>query len=161
VALAGEKLAGRYDGEKLAVLAAHGKLEEFLQKQGAADLLGGWLGRLAPFRGAQLVADHNLWPYFAERFGLKVVGFLEPKPGIAPTTKHLGALVETMKGLGVRGILSVPYFNVRHAEFVAGATGARVIPVAHQCGSQPGTDGYIAMVNHNVDAIAAALGGKK
>ena len=50
-ALLGEELARKYDPEKLAVLLAHGKLEDFLKKQGDEKLLGGWLARLAPFRG--------------------------------------------------------------------------------------------------------------
>ena len=160
-ALVGEKLAAKYDASKLALLAEHGKLEEFLKGQGDAELLGGWLKRMAPFRGVPVVADHNIWPYFSARFGLDVVGFLEPKPGIAPTTKHLSGLIEKMKSLKIRGIITVPYFDSRHVRFVSEQTGAAAIELAHQCGARTGTDDYISMVEYNVSQVEKVLGGGK
>ncbi|HVR75279.1 MAG TPA: metal ABC transporter substrate-binding protein [Planctomycetota bacterium] len=157
-ALVGKDLAAKYDAEKLALLAESGKLREFLEKRGHGRLLGGWLGRTAAIDGAEVVGDHNIWPYFAARFGLRVVGFLEPRPGISPTTKHLGALVAEMRSRKVRGILTVPYFDPRHARFVSEATGAKVIRLAHQCGALPGTDDYISMVAENVKAVVETLG---
>ncbi len=156
-ALVGEKLAGLYDVEKLAPLAERGKLIEFLRGEKQETLLGGWIGRLERTRGAPLVADHNLWPYFARRFGLRVVGSLEPKPGIAPTTRHLGDLAKLMKVEKVRAILTVPYFNVRHARVVAGETGSAILEMAHQCGGRPGTDSYLALIEHNVAEVERAL----
>ena len=103
------------------------------------------------------MADHDLWPYFAERFGLNVIGFFEPKPGIAPTTAHLGDLVVRMRAMNVRAILSVGYFAPQHAEFVARSTGAAIVPMAHQVGALDGTSDYIEFVTHNVQAVATAL----
>ncbi len=160
-ALVGEKLAAKYDASKLAILAEHGKLEEFLKSQGDAEALGGWLKRMAPFHGAPVVADHNILPYFAARFGLDVVGFLEPKPGIAPTTKHLTEIIEKMKSLKIRGIITVPYFDSRHVRFVEEQTGAAAIELAHECGARAGTDDYLSMVEYNVSQVAKVLGGGK
>jgi ABC-type Zn2+ transport system substrate-binding protein/surface adhesin len=87
--LLGEKLAAKYDGDKLVRLYERGGLPAFLAEEGEKDLLGGWVKRLEKFQGTPFVGDHNMWSYFAERFGFKIVGFLEPKPGIAPTTRHL------------------------------------------------------------------------
>ena len=155
-ALLGEELARKYDPEKLAVLLRHGKLEDFLKKQGEEKLLGGWLGRLAPFRGSAVIADHNVWPYFASRFGIRIAGFLEPKPGIAPSTNHLASIVKTMQTGDIRVILSLPYFDRRHAAFVAEKTGARIAGLAHQCGARPGTEEYFDMVDHNVRELETA-----
>jgi len=158
-AMVGNEVAKLYDhdAEKLGVLFARGKLRDLLRAQGDLDQLGGWFHRMLPFHGAKVVADHNLWPYFADRFGLVVIGFFEPKPGIAPTTAHLERLIERMRAEQVRVVLSAPYFAPQHAEFVARATGAKIAPVAHQVGSRAGTDGYIAFVDHNVRVVAEAL----
>jgi ABC-type Zn uptake system ZnuABC Zn-binding protein ZnuA len=158
-ALVGETLAKKYDAEKLATLFERGKLEEFLRSQGDEAALGGWLGLMAGREGTPAVADHNLWPYFARRFGLHIEGYLEPKPGVAPTTAHLRALIEKMKAGGVRLILTSPYFDARHAEFVAQQTGAAIVRLAHMPGARPLTDDYIAMCDFNVRAVAAALNG--
>lgn len=158
-AMVGPELAKLYDGdvEKLATLFAHGKLVPLLQAQGDLGKLAGWFGELAPFAGAKVVTDHDLWPYFAARFRLDIVGFFEPKPGIAPTTAHLEQLIEQMRADHVGVVLSAPYFAPQHAEFVAKATGARIAAMAHQVGGRAGCDDYVAFVDHNVRAVLAAL----
>lgn len=158
-ALVGEELAKKYDGTKLAQLFESGRLESFLESQGDRAKLGGWLGALSGHFGARAVADHDLWPYFARRYGITVVGYLEPKPGISPTTSHLREVVEAMKRDGTKVILSSPYFDPKHASFVAEQTGARVVELAHQAGSRPGTDDYLAMCGYNAGVLARALGG--
>ena len=158
--LVGETLAAKYDVEKLAQLQDLGKLDTFLAAQGDAGALGGWLAAMAPYRGAPAVDDHPMWPYFAERFGLRMVGDMEPKPGIPPTTKHLEELVATMQSEHVRLILASAYYDPRHAQFVAGATGARVATMANLVGSRPGTDDYLATVDYNVRQVVEALGGR-
>jgi len=158
--LIGDKLSRKYDFEKLAVLFEGKKLVPFLKEQKEEEFFGGWLGMMLPYQGSKVVTDHNLWPYFARRFGISVAGFLEPKPGISPTTKHLQALIEMMKAEGIRVILSSPYYDIRHAQFVAKNTGAKMVYLAHQVGSRSGTDNYISMTDYNVRQLVAAFSGK-
>jgi ABC-type Zn uptake system ZnuABC Zn-binding protein ZnuA len=159
-ALVGDALAKKYDVEKLALLFEAGKLSDFLKSQGEESLLSGWFGLMLPYRGAKVVADHNTWPYFARRFGISVIGFLEPKPGLPPTTKHLNELIESMRAQGVKVILANPYFDPRFAQFVAERTGAQVVNMAHQVGARPGTNDYIAMIDYDVRQLAGALRGR-
>ena len=154
--LVGEALAGKHDVDELAILYEQGRLDDFLHAQGDTGKLGGWLARMAPYRGAKVVDDHAMWAYFARRFGLEIVGHLEPFPGIPPTTKHLTALVERMRAEHVAVIIASPYYDVRHAEKVAAATGATVARLTHQTGGMPNTDDYVAMVDYNVRTIVEA-----
>lgn len=112
---------------------------------------------MLPLIGKQAVADHNMWPYFAQRFGILVTGFLEPKPGISPTTKHLQRIIEKMKSEGIQLIFASPYFDIRHARFVSKNTEARIIPLAHQVGARPGADNYLSMIDYNVRQVAEAF----
>ena len=155
-ALVGEKLAELYDFEKLAQLDAANALEPFLAQQKDGVKLGGWLGEVAPYRGVKAVADHDMWPYMAARFHLDIVGFMEPLPGVPPSTRHLADLVEQMKTQDVKLVLSSPYYDPRHARFVSEQTGARVVAIAHQVGSRPDTDDYLAMIDYNVKQLVAA-----
>lgn len=159
-ALVGKTLAAKYDAAKLALLAEHGKLEPFLKAQGD-PAPEGWLGRTARFRGAKVVVDHNLWPYFAARFGIDVAARLEPKPGIPPTSKHLATVIDLMKANRITAILAVGYFDPRHARFVAQQTGARMVTLSPQCGAEPHTDTYLDLVEFNVKALEQALGGAR
>jgi ABC-type Zn uptake system ZnuABC Zn-binding protein ZnuA len=158
--LVGEALAKKYkieDYPKLALLFEHGKLAPYLKGQGEDALLGGWLGMMLPHYGAKAVDDHNMWPYFARRFGIRVIAHMEPKPGIAPTTQHLGAVAQQMRAEQARIVLANPYYDPRHAQFLASNAGARIVYVAHQVGSRTGTDDYLAMVDYNVRQLASAL----
>lgn len=157
-ALVGEELAERYDFEKLAKLHEHGKLGDFLKRQDQADRLGGWIGTLIPYWGASVVTDHKMWPYFARRFGLRIAGALEPKPGIPPTTSHMQDLIGTMTAKGTSVILAAAYYDPRHAEFLSKHTGAQIARMANQAGARPGTEDYLAMVDYNVRELAARLG---
>jgi ABC-type Zn uptake system ZnuABC Zn-binding protein ZnuA len=160
--LVGEPLAKKYkrdDIPKLALLFEYGKLEPYLKSQNEDALLGGWLGMMLPYYGTKAVDDHNMWPYFARRFGLRVVAHMEPKPGVPPTTRHLGTVSQQMRAEQVHLILANPYYDPRHAQFLASSTGAKIVNVAHQVGSRPGTDDYLSMVDYNVRQVVTALGG--
>ena len=157
VSLIGENLAKQYELEMLMILNDHGRLDAFLKDQGHWDQLGGWLGLLRPYRGSAAVADHSMWNYFASRFGLQVIGYMEPRPGLAPTTRHMGDLVQTMRERNVKLVIAGPYFHQRHAEFLVQNTGARAATLAHQVEALAGTDDYISLFEHNIGTVEAAL----
>ncbi len=158
VALFGEALADAYDFEKLAVLAQHGRLDNFLKGQGQESLLDGWFGRLRPYAGSKLVADHRLWSYFSALFGFNLIAHLEPRPGIPPTTKHLNTVIEIIKANGVKAVLAAAHYDPRYAQFVSDNTDTVIVPMANQGNSRPGTAHYLDMVDYNVTQLSAALG---
>lgn len=156
-ALAGDAIAGRLDVAKLIQLDDHGRLQDFLAQQGLTGQLGGWWAMMRPFAGAPVAADHDLYPYLARRFGLRIAVLLEPKPGVPPSTRHLAQVAARMRDGGVKALLATPYFDRKAIELVAGASGARIADLAHQAGALPGTEEYIAWIDANVKAIAKAL----
>ncbi len=160
VALCGAALAAAYDCAQLAVLARHGRLAEFLERQGQAAELGGWLGRLQPHAGRKLVADHNVWAYFADLFGFDLIAHLEPIPGIPPTTSHLRTVLALIKAHEVPAVLTVAYYDPRYARFVADHSAAVIVPMASKVNARPGTAHYLEMVGYNVEQLAAALEGR-
>jgi zinc/manganese transport system substrate-binding protein len=146
-------------GDKESVLALEqDKLQGLI---GDGKDLAGWLGQLRPFAKAKLIADHDLWPYLTRRFDLEVVAFLEPKPGVPPSTKHLAEVIQTAKNQGVKAIITVPYFDARHAAFVAKETGLPVLALANQAGSVSGVENWLAMIQYNVLALTKGLENKK
>ncbi len=156
-ALVGEACARQDDVEELALEFEALETAEAREAFRRKHALGGWLGELAGYRGRKIVGDHDLWPYFARRNGLEVLGYLEPSPGVPPTTKHLGELVEAMRREKVGVLLTAPYFEARHPRWVAEWTGARVVPMAHQTGGRKGTGTYLEMLRHNYAELLLAL----
>jgi len=159
-ALAGEKLAAEFPTDtivKLARLHETGELGRFLERQGRLGDLGGWLAAMLPHRGIRAITDHSQWVYFGRRFGLELVGCLEPKPGIAPTTSHLGELVRDAPRQGVRLVITSPGFDPRSAEFVASRTGTRLLVLAPEVGAIEGVDTYVKMIDYDVRQVVSAL----
>ena len=161
--LFGKELLNKYEREdlpKLLKLLERGGVARFvgfLEKERQKELLGGWVGALWPYDGTRCVADHDTWRYLTRRFGLKVVAFLEPKPGLVPTTRHLGQVITGAREQKVAAVLSCVYLNARHARFVARHVGIPVVEMAHQSGSRKGADDYLGVFDYNVRQLVKAL----
>jgi len=123
--------------------------------------IASWSATLAPFAGTAIVTYHPTWKYFALRFGLVSDTYLEPKPGIPPSPPHLAEVIQKMQTSQIRVVLLEPYQSRKTAEAVAERTGAKVVEVCQFPGGIPGTEGdYLALMDANVNAVAAALGGR-
>ncbi|MEM6855287.1 MAG: metal ABC transporter substrate-binding protein [Planctomycetota bacterium] len=161
VELLGEALAEAHTAEEfeeLAIAIERGELEQHLAAKGVGDLaLGGRLADFETYRDVPVVGDHDYWPYFARRYGVRVLGYLEVEPGVPPTTPHLQRVITEMKDRDARVILTLPYFDPRHARFVADATDAIIVPMAHTPESLPNTETYLEWVLYNEKALLEAL----
>jgi ABC-type Zn uptake system ZnuABC Zn-binding protein ZnuA len=116
-----------------------------------------WSDRLAPFAGVKLIAYHNSWPYFARRFRLDVIDFIEPKPGVAPSPAHLLQLISEARKAHVRAILHEPYEPEDASRLVARKLEVPLVLLAVSVDSIPGTKDYFALIEYNVAALAQAL----
>ena len=116
-----------------------------------------WHALLEPFKGAQVVVDHNMWPYFLTRFGLVQAGSIEERPGIPPTPTHLIKLIALMKAEHIKVVIMVPWADQKLAERVAQEAGAKAVTLANAVGALKGTDTYIDMLDYNVKTLAQAL----
>src|SRR2546422_9130547 len=64
-----------------------------------------WSKEMEPYKGASIVTYRKNFVYFADRFGLKLFGTVEPKPGIPPSPHYVNDLAEAMKKAGVKVVL--------------------------------------------------------
>jgi len=117
-----------------------------------------WSAMLAPFAGVKLVAYHNSWPYFARRFRLDVIDFIEPKPGVAPSPAHVAHLISEGREAKVRAIVHEPYEPEDASRLLAQKLGVPFVRLATSVGSFPHTDDYFALFDFNVGTLARALG---
>ena len=119
--------------------------------------LAEWQKQLAPFKGAKVVTYHKDFVYLADRFGLEVIGTLEPKPGIAPSPAHLATVISTMRAQNAHVILVQPYQNRKTAETVARQTSATVLDMPQQPGAVKDATTYFTMMDHLVRTLANGL----
>jgi zinc/manganese transport system substrate-binding protein len=160
-ALFGKELVDLAGGAKLEREAAAGTLDRFLDTpMGGAPLktrLGGWLGKLAPYRGRPILTYHKDTSYFASRFGLVVVDYVEPKPGIQPSARHLEELTARLQHGDARVLVTRPYNEHRSTDLLAQKTGVVVVTLPLEAGGDPKATDYFSLFDLVTGRLAAAL----
>ena len=116
-----------------------------------------WDALMAPYKGLQVVTYHNSWPNFCERFGLDVVGYVEPRPGIPPSPSHTFALIQEMRHLGVKVLIVEPYFDLKTPRAVARETGAKVVVLPPSVGGVKEVTGYIELFDYDLGLLKGAI----
>jgi len=150
--LFGPELLELLGSETLCSMAEKGTLLPFLEEQqfrGRAliDSLGGWMKRMLPLRGMEIVTYHKNWVYFLTLFSLKEAGTVEPKPGIPPSPRHVTELVDLMRLRKIRIILAANYFDEQKIRTVASRVDAVPVIVPLYVGGEEGVDDYFQLVD--------------
>jgi zinc/manganese transport system substrate-binding protein len=116
-----------------------------------------WSLQMARFNGAKIIAYHNEWCYFENRFGLHIVDFLEPKPGIPPTPAQLVKIIGEVKSNAIKVIISSPYFTTSSSDVVAKQTGVKVLTLATSVGAFDAVKTYFDVFDYNINMLTSAL----
>ena len=163
--LFGAKLVGILGGDKLAKLAAQGKLMGFLEENSyegkpLSGSLGGWMRKAMPLRGMKVIAYHKNWAYFSRVFGVEVIDYVEPKPGIPPSTKHVKKIVSLCKKQGISVLLAATYYDQGKIQSIAKKAKVTPVVVAASVGGKGGVDDVFDVFDGIIDGLLGALDGK-
>jgi len=109
-----------------------------------------WDAALAPYKGAKLVTYHRSWSNFMERWGLDVIGYVEPKPGIPAPPAHIIDLVTEMKRQNAKLIIVEPYWSPKTPDSIAARVGGKVLVLAPSVGGAEGITDYIGLFDYDV-----------
>lgn len=124
--------------------------------QPLASRLGGWLHEAAPLRGREMACYHKEWAYFSNRFGITCAEFIEAKPGIPPTPRHVQDVIALMRERKIRALFASNYFSRSQIAQVAERTGATAVVVPENTFGAPGVESYFDLVNTWVHGLTAA-----
>jgi len=116
-----------------------------------------WTAMIAPYRGTKVVTYHRSWPNFAEHFGLEVIGYVEPKPGIPPSPSHTIDVINAMKRQNVKIILVEPYFDLKTPDSIARETGAKVLVMPPSVGGEKEITDYIKLFDYDLKLLTDAI----
>jgi zinc/manganese transport system substrate-binding protein len=123
--------------------------------------LAEWTDKMAPCRGLKVVTYHKTFEYFARRFGLEVVGQLEPKPGIEPSPTHIAQLIPRAKAEGVKVVMIEPFRPRKTPAYVAESIGARLVLLPDKVEADPKAKDYFSLFDQAVAVFTAALQDRK
>ena len=114
-----------------------------------------------PAENRKLVTDHNEFGYYADRYGLELVGAIIPAYSTAaePSAQELAELQTAMRAVGVKAVFVGTTVNPKLAEQVARDSGVKLAFLytgsLGEVGS--GVETYLDLIRYNTRAIVEAL----
>jgi len=155
------KRIGKEIADKLSELRQNDKaffaqrLADFTTRLDAAEKR--WLVQMAPYKGTKVVTYHRSFPNFAERFGLDIIGYVEPKPGIPPSPQHTLDLINEMKRQNVKIMLIEPYFDLKTPNAIGRDTGAQVLVMPPSVGGVKEITDYFKLFDYDINLFVEAI----
>jgi zinc/manganese transport system substrate-binding protein len=116
-----------------------------------------WAAKMMPYRGSKIIAYHNEWVYFETRFGLQIVDFMEPKPGIPPSPSQMVKVIKEIGANKIKVIISSPYFTTSSSDVVSKQTGAKELTLATSVGGFDVIKNYFDLFDYDIDHLISAL----
>ena len=116
-----------------------------------------WQADMKPFHGRKVVTYHNSAPNFVKHFGLDVVGFVEPRPGIPPTPSHTLDVINMMKRDHVKVIMVEPYFDRKTPDSIARETGGTVVEYLPSVGGVKEVTTYFQLFDYDIALLTKAF----
>ncbi|MBN1820058.1 MAG: metal ABC transporter substrate-binding protein [Prolixibacteraceae bacterium] len=160
-ALFGNELVDMFGGETLCKLLENKTLFPFLERdyEGVKlkEKLGGWLKKAMPFRDKKVIAYHKNWAYFSDTFGLIIIGYIEPKPGIPPSAKHVQDIVNLVKDQNIELMLVASYFEKKSSEMIEEKTGVKALSLPLFVAGTEEVEDNFQLVDFWIDRINESL----
>lgn len=156
-AMFGDELVDIFGGEMLTKLLLNKTLFTFLENDYEGEKLtgklGGWLKEMEPLRGKKIIAYHKNWIYFIETFGLEIVGYIEPKPGIPPSAKHVQKMTQIIQDQNIKLMLVASYFEKNSARMIEEKTGIKAVFLPLFVGGMKEASDNFELVDYWIDQI--------
>lgn len=116
-----------------------------------------WEGQMAPFRGTEVVAYHKEMEYLAKWLGISIVDYVEDKPGIPPSPRHLESLIQTMRQRKVKALLVSNFTSPTIPQAVADKGGAKMIVLPVSVGGEKEIKSYADLFEAVIARLAEGL----
>jgi zinc/manganese transport system substrate-binding protein len=116
-----------------------------------------WMSMVAPYRGVKVVTYHRSFTNLADRFGLDIIGYIEPRPGIPPGPQHTLDLVNEMQRQNIKIVLVEPYFDLKTPNAIGRQTGARVLVLPPSVGGTKDVSDYFKLFDYDITLLVDAI----
>jgi zinc/manganese transport system substrate-binding protein len=131
------------------------RFQDFDKRLSAAEQK--WDQEMQPYRNRKVVTYHRSFPNFAKHFGMDVIGYVEPRPGIPPTPSHTIELIQQMKRENCKVILVEPYFDLKTPQSIARGTGGQVVVYLPSVGGEKQVTNYFELFDYDIALVTKAF----
>jgi zinc/manganese transport system substrate-binding protein len=131
------------------------RFQDFDKRLSAAEQK--WDADMKPWRGQKVVTYHRSFPNFAKHFGLDVIDYVEPRPGIPPTPGHTIEVIQLMKREKCKVVLVEPYFDLKTPQSIGREAGAQVVVYLPSVGGEKQATNYFELFNYDIGLLIKAF----
>ena len=137
--------------------------DEFRQRIESLDEAVSAAVETIPPANRKLLTYHDSWAYFARRYGMEVIGAVQPSDYSDPSVREVAQLIDQIKELGLPAVFGSEVFRSDVLETIAKEAGARFIDelADDDLPGGPGDShhGYLGLMLENMEVMILALGG--
>jgi len=123
--------------------------------------LDGWAREqigAVPEARRKVVSFHDAFPYFAEAYGLDIVGTVIDAPGQDPSAGEVADLIEAIRATGASALFGEAQFNPDLARTIADEAGITVVTDLYTDSlGDPPADSYEGLIRWDVEKVVEAL----
>jgi len=105
----------------------------------------------------KLVTFHDSFPYFAQRYGLQVVGTVVEAPGREPSAREMARLEDKIRADDIRVVFKEPELNAQLLEMAAQDAGAKVMTLLNVAYAD-NVHSYIDLMRFDAQQLVQGLG---
>ncbi len=114
-----------------------------------------WESKMSKLKQKEMIFFHSSWIYFTERFGLKIAGYVEPKPGIPPTPSHNAEIIRIIQQKKIKIIVTDVFYSDNAPNQIANATSAKVLKLPTQVYGLENVNSYIEMIDYIINQMTS------
>ena len=145
---------GKLDGANAQMYRANAaKFESMMRNR-----IGQWEKQAQSLSNLKIIAYHNTWIYLTDWLHLNVMGFIEDRPGIPPTPRHIMEIEQLVKSNNIKIIIKSPFNPTQASDSLANATGAKVIALPTTVTGQDGVKSYPDIFEQIIKLLSEAAG---
>ena len=107
-----------------------------------------------------IITFHEAFPYFAEEFGLNIVGVIEIEPDSEPSAKEIENIISIINEKNIKALFTEPQYSSKIADTIAKETGASIYtldPIVTGDSNEKAYNDYIIKMQENLNTLKEAL----
>lgn len=155
VARVGEALTARLAQIDAANAEAYKKRATAFQQKWR-EAIAKWEAQAAPLKGVAVVVYHKDLSYMLRWLGMRDIASLEPKPGVPPTTGHLGELLTKLQREPAKMILRSAYADPKAAAWLSERAKIPVVTLPYTVGGDEQAKDLFGLFDDSIQRMLAA-----